>query len=122
MKRTGNESDPALEVPNAAPDTKPEQLLTVSELAVKHGQTRKVREDLGDTPYTAEHLSAEVANGWARHAYFVGTEARLSDADYLAAIAAAKLGKAHGPADHHKNTPPFEAPPDPALRWKGAAQ
>lgn len=98
------------------------ELLTVSALANKHGQTRKVREDLGDSPYSPEHMGADVLNGWARHKKFVGTEAVLSDADYLAAIEAAKVGKAHEPANKHGLTPPMEPAPDKSQLWAGGAK
>ncbi len=73
------------------------ELLTVAELAEKHGQTQATPVP-GDSPFKSDHLVADVRHGWAQHKHFVGGEVRLSDSDYLAAIEAARDGKTHAPA------------------------
>lgn len=76
----------------------PTELMTVQELAAKHGQTQPTPVP-GDSPFRSEHLVADVRHGWQHHTHFVGGPVRLSDADYLAAIEAAKDGKVHAPAN-----------------------
>ena len=79
------------------------QLLTVAELAEKHGQTRN-SVVYGDTPFTRSHLGADAAHGWTRHKAFKSEDVRLSDADYLAAIAAFDKGEVHAPANKRGET------------------
>lgn len=82
-------------------------LPTVNELAVKHGHTFHRRAKDGqlyptvpahDSVFKRWHLVADVLNGWTKESNKGGDPTRLSDADYLAAIEAAKLGKKHSPA------------------------
>lgn len=87
------ESLPVAEVPAVAPE------LPIAKLAAKHGQLRDLKiSGSGDPPHTPEHLYASVINGWNAYELKMGVEATLSDAAYLAAIEAAKLGKAHDAA------------------------
>lgn len=81
----------------AEPKVEATELLTVSQLAEKHGQTQTVHV-AGDTPFKSDHLVADVRHGWAHHTHFVGGEVRLTDAEYLAALEAAREGKTHAPA------------------------
>lgn len=83
-------------------------LLTVSELAVKHGLTfhrpgkdgKLVQTVPGsDSVYKTEHLQADVLHGWTKSEAKTSVAVELSDDDYLAAIAAAKTGKTHAPAN-----------------------
>ncbi len=95
----------APEQPAAAPA---EQLKTVAELAVKHGHTfHSVGKDGKlyptvpghDSVFKQEHLQCDVLHGWTKHERHTSEDVRLSDADYLAAIDAAKAGKTHAPAN-----------------------
>jgi hypothetical protein len=102
---------------------KPEQLLTVSDLGLKHGNTHKpaqINPKTGklsagttagtvskeDGVFNAAHMQADAAHGWNRHFVFKNQEVRLSDEDYLAAVAATKTGadKTHGPANKRTET------------------
>jgi hypothetical protein len=82
-------------IPAPAPDVAP---LTVAELAEKHGHSNPAPVQ-GDTPFTPLHLLADSLNGWTRHKAYKSEDVTLSDADYLAAIEAAKNGVAHSPAN-----------------------
>jgi hypothetical protein len=74
----------------------PSLVFTVSELAKRHGQIQGAM--AGENPMSAAHQSAAVLNAWAKTAHEQGEEVKLSDADYLAAIEAAKLGASYAPA------------------------
>jgi hypothetical protein len=83
-------------------------LPTVAELAVKHGQTfHRIGKDgnlvqtvpAHDSVYKQEHLQADVLHGWTKNERHTSLAVRLSDEDYTAAIAAAKTGKTHAPAN-----------------------
>lgn len=83
-------------------------LLSVSELAKKHGNTfHKAGKDgalyptvwAHDSVFKQEHLQADVLHGWTKHEFHSSEPVCLSDADYLAAIEAAKKGKTHAPAN-----------------------
>jgi hypothetical protein len=90
---------------------------TIAELAKRNGQIRSAREDLGDLPYTPEHLAASVLNAWARHDYFIGGEVALTDAEYLKCINAAKIGSAVPELDLHSKTPALDPAPDRSAIW-----
>lgn len=84
------------------------QLQTVSELAVKHGQTfHRLGKDgnlyptvpAHDSVFNQFHLQADVLHGWTKSERHTSIAVRLSDDDYLAAIEAAKTGKTHAPAN-----------------------
>ena len=94
---------PAQQQPDAAP------VLSLADLAKKHGQLRAVNPDLEDSPLSPEHMAAAVLHGWNAFAFFKGGQVMLSDADYLAALEAVGKGEAHGPADFTAKA----APPDP---------
>lgn len=70
------------------------EFLTVTELAQKHGEYKEPSIG-GDTPFTRVHLGADAAHGWTRHKVHRAKEARMTDADYLAALDAFKAGKLH---------------------------
>jgi hypothetical protein len=74
----------------AAAEPAPE--FTPDELATKHAQKRPAM--IGDPPYSADHLVADVLNGWTRFERTVGTAPKLTEAAYLEALEAAKQGKA----------------------------
>lgn len=83
-------------------------LSKLSALALKHGKTfHRVGKDGQyyptvpghDSPLTQEHLQADVLHGWTKHERQTSEDVLLSDADYLAALEAAKLGKTHAPAN-----------------------
>jgi hypothetical protein len=76
----------------------PETLLTVEELANKHGQ-RIPRTTSEDTTFSAAHLNAAVRHGWGREAHHSGAPVRMSSADYLNALAAARAGRVHPPVN-----------------------
>lgn len=78
-----------------------DELFTATELAKRHGQYQGARVK-GDDPFTALHNTAAVLNGWTLHEHKTGEIVKLGDAQYLAAIEAAKLGKPH--ADTNKRT------------------
>lgn len=101
-----NEAKPA-EQP-AEKQEKAAELPTVSELAAKHGHTfHKLGKDgkqypsvwAHDSVFKQEHLQADVLHGWSKYEHHASESVRLSDEDYLAAIAAAKTGKTHAPAN-----------------------
>lgn len=99
--------DDLLAVPAApsAPTTTQDAPLTVSDLALKHGHANPNGPAVaGDTPFTALHLLADSLNGWTRHKAYKAENVTLSDADYLAAIEAAKIGSAHEPANKRSLT------------------
>ncbi len=79
------------------------QLLTVTELADKHGQTYKSVVG-GETSFTRSHLGADAAHGWQRHMAYKSQAVRLSDADYLSALAAFDKGETHAPANKRPET------------------
>lgn len=89
---------------SAAPS---EQTFALLELAQRHGlviafdktQHRFQAIDQHDAPYKADHLVADVRHGWKLSESRTHEAVKLSDADYLAAVEAAKLGKTHGPAN-----------------------
>jgi hypothetical protein len=91
----------AIAAPDAAPPPAP--LLTAAEHAQNHGHTRKPRVK-GDSTFTGAHMVADVVHGWSRHLYYKGEHAKLSSADYLSALEAAKAGKSHDAADFRKFT------------------
>lgn len=85
------------------PPTEPSQLLTVAELAEKHGQTHTPVVD-GDTRFSRTHLGADAAHGWTRHKAFKSEDVRLTDADYLGALASFEVGATNYVADKRKET------------------
>jgi hypothetical protein len=70
---------------------------TIVELAKRHGHMLKKTPIAGDDPFSAAHNVASVLNGWKAHEVSTGEIVTLTDADYLAAVEAAKAGKAHAP-------------------------
>lgn len=81
---------------------------TLYNLAVRNGQTFHRRGKDGnlyptvpshDSVLKAEHLQADVLHGWTLHERHTSETVVLSDANYLAAIEAAKAGKTHAPAN-----------------------
>ena len=89
-------------------DPAPSVLLSVSDLAIKHGNTFHRRGKDGglyptvashDSVFKAAHLQADALHGWTRHEFKNSETVRLSDADYLAAVESAKSGKVHAPAN-----------------------
>lgn len=69
------------------------QLMTLIELAKKHGHYRAspVAED---PPFSADHLVAQTLNGWLAYERNTGELIKMEEAEYLDAIAQAKLGVA----------------------------
>jgi hypothetical protein len=55
-----------------------------------HYKTAPIKED---SPMSAAHAVADVLNGWSRHERLTGQVLQLSEANYEAAIEAAKQGK-----------------------------
>ncbi len=77
-------------------------------LATRHGHTfHRMAKDGNlyptvpshDSVLKAAHLQADVLHGWTKHERHTSEEVLLTDADYLAAIEAAKTGKTHAPAN-----------------------
>jgi len=67
-------------------------LLSLDELAVKHGQIAPDAPDAGSR-YKWQHRVADVVHGWTAHNYHHAEhQVKLSDDDYLAALAAAEDG------------------------------
>ncbi len=86
---------------------KKDELPTVSDLAIKTGQTfHKYGKDgklylsvaSHDCQFKRDHLVADVIHGWTLYSNKGAEPMRLSEDDYLAAIEAAKIGKKHTPA------------------------
>jgi hypothetical protein len=102
--------------PEVRTEAAQEALLTVSELAKKHGQWTAVNAGIdGVTPFSAKHLVAAVRHGWNHFALQHGDEeVRLSDSDYLAALEAAH----HGKVCHGANRRAHEAPIEPEVEAK----
>ncbi len=74
-------------------------LLTVTELAKKHGQIKPFNASLGATPFTSKHRVAAVRHGWNGHANKTNKQPRMTDEDYLQALDEAHAGKVHEPAN-----------------------
>ena len=79
------------------------ETLTVGELAEKHGQTYNSVVG-GEKSFTRSHLGADAAHGWQRHMAYKSQPVKLSDADYLAALAAFDKGEVHEPANKRSET------------------
>ena len=90
-----------------------DQTFTVKELAKRHGHHQGARVD-GDDPHTALHNVASVLNGWQLHEHRTGEVVKLTDAQYLAALDAAKRGKAHEETCKRAPKPPKKSN-DPKL-------
>ncbi len=80
-----------------------DELKSLTELAHAHGQIQNtpIKED---SPFSALHAQCDVVHGWSRHKFYQGQEVKLSDADYLDALEAAKEGEVSSGADHHPLT------------------
>lgn len=104
-----------LEVPKVSqlPDLK-----TPSQHAASLGLIRQVREDLGDSPYSPDHLGADVLNGWSRLQSYTGEQPKIYQADYKAALEAAKGGKDHAPANFRSQLPAPAPIPSGEKKWK----
>jgi hypothetical protein len=91
----------------AQPATSDASTSTLFDLAKRNGQlfnrdpklTRFQASDEHESPFKPTHQVADVYHGWSLHWRTKHQEVFLSDADYLAALQAAKLGKTHEPAN-----------------------
>ncbi len=74
-------------------------LQTPAQLAEKHGYVLKhvSKEDVG--AYHPDHAVAAVLNGWTKHERETGAAFLMSAEDYLAALEAARKGRAYEPVN-----------------------
>lgn len=83
-------------IADAAPAAEP--TFPVSKLAERHGQKHSSTAG-DDEPWKVDHLVASTRHGWLKYERDTGLPVTLTDADYLAALEAARGGKVHGPAN-----------------------
>lgn len=107
-RRQHEEEQPAVEglpvdMPEAQEASPLAPVSTLAELAKRHAQLQAAP-IAGDHPYKADHVVADTMHGWTFHKLYVGTDVTLSDADYLAALEAARTGKRHAAADKGRHS------------------